>query len=84
MKLKTPILVDGKEVKEISLTEPTFDDVAELGLPEDTSSQKEKIAVLKKYVARCSGLPEASVGQIKVSDAVKLLGMVADFFITQE
>ncbi len=84
MKLKSPILVDGKKIEEISLAEPTFDDMAEIGVPSDVSSTQEKLALMKKYVARCSGLPEVAVGQIKASDAMKLLEQVTDFFIVQE
>lgn len=84
MKLKHPILVDGKRIEEISLTEPTFDDIAELGVPSDVASSQEKLVLMRKYIARCSGLPETSIGQIKASDAMKLIVTVTDFFIDQE
>ena len=84
MRLKTPIDVNGEKVSEVSLTEPTFDDIAEIGVPADASSTQEKLALMKKYIARCSGLPEDVVGKIKASDAMKLLEKVTDFFTEQE
>lgn len=84
MKLKTPIVVDGKAISEVTLTEPTFDDIAEIGVPADVSSTQEKLALMKKYIVRCSGLSEEVVGKIKASDAMKLLEKVTDFFTEQE
>ena len=84
MKLKTPIVVDGKTISEVTLTEPTFDDIAEIGVPADVSSTQEKLALMKKYIVRCSGLPEEVIGKVKASDAMKLLEKVTDFFTEQE
>ena len=84
MKLKTPIVVDGKTISEVALTEPTFDDIAEIGVPADVSSTQEKLALMKKYIVRCSGLSEEVIGKVKASDAMKLLEKVTDFFTEQE
>lgn len=78
--LKTPIVVDGKTIKAVTVTEPTFDDILEIGVPEDAKTTAEKAVILKKYVCRCTGLPESTVGQLKASDAFALLNEVAGFF----
>lgn len=48
MKLKTPIVVDGREVKDVTVTEPTFDDIAQIGAPEDAATTAEKMGVRTK------------------------------------
>ena len=83
-KLKSSVVVDGHEVKEVTIVEPTFDDIAEIGAPSDASSTAEKMAMMKKYIARCTGLPEATVGKLKASDALALLSEVASFFTVSE
>lgn len=82
--LKTPIIVDEKEVKEVTIAEPTFDDIAEIGAPSDASTTTEKMAMMKKYIARCTGLPDEAVGRLKASDALALLSEVAGFFTVSE
>lgn len=83
-KLKSSVVVDGHEVTEVTIVEPTFDDIAEIGAPSDAASTAEKMAMMKKYIARCTGLPEALVGQLKASDALALLSEVASFFTVSE
>ena len=82
--LKTPIIVDEREVKEVTIAEPTFDDIAEIGAPSDASTTTEKMAMMKKYIARCTGLPDEAVGRLKASDALALLSEVAGFFTVSE
>lgn len=83
-KLKSSVIVDGREVTEVTIVEPTFDDIAEIGAPSDASSTAEKMAMMKKYIARCTGLPEEAVGKLKASDALALLSEVASFFTVSE
>ena len=84
MKLKTPIVVDGREVKDVTVTESTFDDIAQIGAPEDAATTAEKMTMMKKYISRCTGLPEEAVGRLKASDAIVLLTKVTDFFTVAE
>lgn len=83
-KLKSPLVVGDKEIKEVTIAEPTFDDIADIGAPSDASSTSEKMAMMKKYIARCTGLPEDAVGKLKASDALALLSEVAGFFTVSE
>lgn len=78
--LKTPIVVSGNEIKTIKLEEPDFDLMAELGLPSDLEDQKERLELIRTYIARCSSLSEEAIGKLKVRDSVALLTQLLGFF----
>ncbi len=81
--LKTPITVSGNKIDTVTLREPTFDEISEIGLPGDVPKEQ-KMGVLKKYVEVCSGLPSESVGSLGIRDAMALIRKVSDFFIDTE
>lgn len=82
--LKSPIVVSGNKIERVDLREPCFDEICELGLPGDQTTSEAKLALLKKYVVVCSGLPEEAVGKLGIRDGMALIRKVSDFFTDTE
>lgn len=83
--LSQSIQAHGGEVSELSLREPTGEDVRAckalpyvVGADESVNIQTE---VAAKYIARCAGIPLGSVDQISVGDLNNLFWWVAGFFL---
>lgn len=81
--LKTPITVSGNKIEKVSLREPTFDEICEIGLPRDASEDK-RLKMMRKYLVVCLGLPDKAVGALKLKDAMHLLEKMSDFFTDTE
>ena len=81
--LKTPITVSGNQIEKVSLREPTFDEISEIGLPSDAPNEQ-RLKMMRKYLVACSGLPDEAVGKLRIKDALTLLKKMSDFFIDTE
>lgn len=87
VKLTRPIKAHGDEIAEITLREPTGDDVMELGYPfsvgEDGATTI-KAKVVGRYVVKLADIPMSSVKQICPADFLVLAGELIVFFGVSE
>lgn len=85
--LAQPIQAHGKDVEELTLREPTGEDIeACRGLPYFIGDGEAIIIngpAAMKYVSRCADIPPSSVRQIAVGDLNNLCWWVAGFFLNQ-
>jgi hypothetical protein len=87
-KLLKPIQAHGEEVTEITLREPTGQEILDIGFPylivigEDENSQAMQIQAktVGKYISKLAGIPPGSVGQLGGPDLSALMGEVLSFF----
>jgi hypothetical protein len=77
-----PITAHGAEVSELTLREPTGDDVERCGYPLaiDGSSVIPQAASVSKLIARLAGIPPSSVKQLSMPDYNAAMGVVLGFF----
>lgn len=78
--LKSPITVSGNVIDQVEIREPVFAELLEHGIPDDSATPIEKLAAFSKYMALCTGLSDDVIQQIKVSDALAIVKIVAGFF----
>ena len=86
-KLSAPVQAHGEEVGELTLREPTGDDVIEIGYPylilmKDGAETGIDIRarVIYSYISKLAGIPLGSAKQIKLSDVAKLQAIIMGFF----
>ncbi|MCX7084305.1 MAG: phage tail assembly protein [Methylococcales bacterium] len=86
VKLSKPIILGDSELTELTLREPTVDDVAEIGYPflvittdTGTAIQLQPKVVLK-YAAKLAAVPPSSLKTLTLSDLSKLQEVVMGFF----
>lgn len=86
-KLKRPIKAHDKEVDEITLREPTGDDVISIGYPYlvmmpdgDVAGIQIQPRVIYNYISKLGGIPLSSAKTIKFSDVAVLQAKIMDFF----
>ena len=88
IKLSKPITAHGEEVSEITLREPTADDVMQIGSPSllIPSADGESVGieirakVIGQYIMRLASIPLPSVKAMSFSDFNRCQGVVMGFF----
>lgn len=87
MKLSTAVKNGEEEITEITLREPTGDEVIEIGFPYliipgdgDETSVELRAKVVKKYIVKLGGVPPSVVGKLTAKDITALMGEVLGFF----
>jgi hypothetical protein len=86
MKLSKVVKNGEEEITEITLREPTGDEVIEFGLPfliipsDDDSAIDIRMKVVKKYIVTLGGFPPSVVGKLSPKDLTDLMGEVLGFF----
>ncbi len=87
IKLSAAIQAHGQEVTELTLREPTGDDVIEIGFPYLVlirDGEDHGVEVLPKaiygYISKLSGIPLSSAKQISLRDVNHLQGLIMGFF----
>lgn len=82
-KLEKPITVGTETYNELSLREPTTQDVIDLGLPyklnPDLTSEPVP-GIASKYVSRLAAIPPSAVKELDLVDFTLLLYAVVSFF----
>ena len=88
IKLSKPITAHGEEISEITLREPTPDDVMQVGSPQllIPSADGESVGieirakVVGQYIARLGAVPLSSVKTMSMGDFNRAQGVVMGFF----
>ncbi|MGY1490719.1 phage tail assembly protein [Methylobacillus pratensis] len=86
-KLKKPIKAHGEEVTELTLREPTGDDIEKFGFPYlvitkangDTGIEI-RTNVVYQYISKLAAIPKESAKQVSPGDLSLLSGMIMGFF----
>lgn len=86
--LSKPITAHGEEIAEITLREPTSEDVMQIGLPTllIPSSDGESVGVevrtkvIGQYISRLGAIPMPSVKALTLADFTRCQGVVMGFF----
>lgn len=88
VKLSKPITAHGDQVSELTLRQPTVEDLMELGSPTllvpsaDGSGVGVDVrpAVVARYVSRLAAIPMGSVKALSMADFQQCTGVVMGFF----
>jgi hypothetical protein len=87
VKLTKPITAHGETVDEITLREPTVEEVMEEGYPfllvqarSGDHGVEIRLKVIARYVMRLAGIPMSSVKQLSLSDLKRCQTEVMSFF----
>ena len=86
VKLSKPITVGGELLTEITLRDPTVDDVANIGYPflldisDGGTSIRLQPKVILKYASALAGVPPSSLKAISLGDLSSLQEAVMNFF----
>lgn len=80
--LKKPLRAHGKDVEEITLREPTGEDITVCGYPLIISegAAQPVAGAISKYIARLGGLPPSSVKPMSADDYNACMGAILGFF----
>lgn len=86
-KLIKPIQAHGEEVTEITLREPTGQEILDIGFPylivigeDDSQAMQIQSKTVGRYISKLAGIPPGSVGQMCGADLSALMGEVLSFF----
>lgn len=86
-KLSKPITAHGKEITELTLREPTGDDVEKLGFPYVVTPKSNgettveiRANIIYQYISRLAGIPKESAKQVSLGDLSSLSGSIVSFF----
>ncbi len=87
MKLSKPIKKGDEEIFDITLREPTGQDLIEIGYPyvivmdeADGQSLKLQSKSIARYISRLGAIPPSTVEKISLADLQVLTGEVMSFF----
>ncbi len=88
VKLAKPITAHGEEVSEITLRQPTPDDVMQIGSPSllIPSADGESVGieirakVIGQYIMRLGSVPLSSVKAMSIGDFQRCQGVIMGFF----
>lgn len=88
IQLSRPIVAHGEEVGEITLREPTPEDVMQIGSPQllIPSADGESVGieirgkVIGQYISRLGSIPMSSVKTMSLGDFTRCQGVVMGFF----
>jgi len=88
VQLAKPITAHGEEVSEITLRQPTPDDVMQIGSPSllIPSSDGESVGieirakVIGQYIMRLGSIPLSSVKAMSIGDFQRCQGVIMGFF----
>lgn len=87
VRLSKPIKAHNEELTELTLREPTGDDVIEIGYPYLIMMPEGTVAgidirprVIYNYIARLGGIPLSSAKQVSLKDMAVLQAHIMDFF----
>lgn len=88
VKLSKPITAHGEEVTQITLREPTAEDVMQVGSPQllIPSADGESVGieirgkVIGQYISRLGSIPLSSVKSLPIGDFTRCQGEIMNFF----
>lgn len=86
VKLSQPITHGDEAITELTLREPTVDDVSDIGYPfvlvtgEGDTAIELRPKIVMRYAARLSGVPPSILKDISLGDLSSLQGVVMGFF----
>jgi len=87
MKLTRPITAHDQELSEITLREPTGQEILDIGFPYliivgegDETAMEIRSKTIGKYISKLAGIPPSSVGQLSGADLSGLMAVVLGFF----
>lgn len=87
IKLSKPIEAHGEQVSELTLREPTTEDVIANGHPfliiqseDDGTAVEIRAKSIARYISLLAGIPMSSVKELALSDFSKCQGAVMGFF----
>lgn len=87
VKLTKPIAAHGEQITEVTLREPTAEDVMEIGYPylivtgDDKSEAIElRAKIVGRYVVKLGKIPLSSVKEMSVPDLQTMQAVVMNFF----
>ena len=88
VKLSKPISAHGEEISEITLREPTPEDVMQVGSPQllIPSADGESVGieirgkVIGQYISRLGSVPMSSVKAMTIGDFTRCQGVIMGFF----
>lgn len=87
MKLTKPVQNGGEDIFEVTLREPTGQDLIDIGYPyvivmEDGDGQSMKLQskTIARYISKLGALPPSVVAKISIADLQVLTGEVMGFF----
>jgi hypothetical protein len=86
--LVKPIKAHNEDVTEITLREPTGQEILDIGFPylivigedDNTSAMQIQSKTVGKYISKLAGIPPSAVGQMCGADISALMGEVLSFF----
>ena len=86
--LKTPLVVHGEEVAELTLREPTSEDVMQIGTPTllipsadgESLGVEIRARVVGQYIMRLAAIPLSSVKALSIADFQQCTRVVMGFF----
>ena len=88
VKLSRPIQAHGEEVSEITLREPTADDVMQIGSPQllvpsadgESAGVEIRAKVIGQYITRLASIPPSSVKALPIVDFMQCQQVIMGFF----
>lgn len=87
VKLKTPITAHDAEISELTLREPTTEDIIDMGLPtlivitdDDKPAVEIRQKVIAKYISKLGAIPMSSVKKLSPGDFSSCSNAVMSFF----
>ena len=87
VKLTKPVTSYGEEISEITLREPTTEDIIEMGLPtlivitdDDKPAVEIRQKVIAKYISKLGSVPIATVKSLAPADFSSCSSAVMGFF----
>lgn len=87
IKLSKPITAHAEEVSEITLREPTTEDIIDIGLPhliilgnDESTGVEVRQKVVAKYISKLAGIPMSSVRSLAPKDFSACTAAVMGFF----
>ena len=81
-----PVLDGDTEITEITLREPTIDDISKIGYPflmletEDGTAIKPQVQVILKYASTLAGVTPSCLKKLGIKDLMKIQIVVLGFF----
>ncbi|MEY3760064.1 MAG: hypothetical protein RIR39_1555 [Pseudomonadota bacterium] len=86
IKLSKPIIEGDIEHTELTLREPTIDDISKIGYPfllietDNGTAVQVQVNIILKYASTLGGVPPSCIKTLKISDLSNIQAAVMSFF----
>lgn len=88
--LNKPITAHGEEINQLTLREPTGQEIFDIGFPylivigdDDEQAMRIQVKTVGKYISKLAAIPPSAVGMLSPNDISQLAGVVLGFFGVQ-